>query len=376
MAKSSLRPLTIEDEIAKLQALLPPIDYEAAAHAQFNEFSTYDEHGDLVECTCTFREVITYADELETTPINGFEEQQATVNNNSGSSNNIKINGDNNKPEDSDDDDETDDFCAVEDVDEIKKLRSPSPPPLKRSAVKSIFDPEYDANENLIEEMVRQKPRNNVMPKIIEVKFEKNAVKSARIESMLTAAVPEPQAQIERVPIINYECDEDPECPAHEHFRQEPVKQRDIERLHTTFIDGVNGYWNGIVEERSEHDYTRDSESIDYVKNRLWKRVVPRYNFLTLDKLPKTFDDDSPFSIPPPPPPPDEQANDKPVDDDKIGDDKKKKSLNDTKCELENGNNFSLTKHRDMEFREWHEVMNVRSYNDEVLTILPYVVID
>ncbi|CAG9806687.1 unnamed protein product [Chironomus riparius] len=363
LAASSLHPLTIEDEIATLYAKLPPIDFDEALISRFEELNSYDENGDLVECTCTFREVITYEDEEETKikPTNGFEEPIK-----------VNINGDMNikKPDESDlseDDDETDDFCAVEDIE-----RSPSPPP-RLSAVKSIFDPEYDANENLIEEMVRsRKPRDN-LSKIIEVKIEKDAVKSSRIESMINSAVPEPSIQqMERVPIITYVCDEDPMCPASSHFRRDPVIQNDVQNLHNSFKDGINGYFNGIMEERPEQDYSKDNENIDYAKQRLWKRVVPRYNFLTLDKIPKTFDDDSPFSIPPKPP-----HETSTIDDISVKDEKKSVSLNDTAdVELESVDKFSMHKHRDIEFREWHEVMNVRSYNDEILTILPYVVID
>lgn len=340
-----------------MQAQLPPIDYEAAASEKFKEYNTYDEHGDFVACTCTFREVITYDDEESNN--NNQQQQQQQLQSNGHDERKLNINGDINKPDDSDidddDDDETDDFCAVEDV-EL------SPPPQLKSAVKSIFDPEYDANENLIEEMVRRKPRNDI-PKVIEVKIEKDTVKSSRIESMLP--VPESIQQTERVPIINYVCDEDSMCPARAHFQRDPVTHDDVERLHNKFLDGVNGNLNGILEEKQSHDYTRDSENIDYEKNQLWKRVVPRYNFLTLDKVPKTFDNNIPFSAPPSPPPPPKTK------DEKV-------SSNGTHLDIDDDENkFSSWKnHRDIEFREWHEVMNVRSYNDEVLTILPYVVID
>jgi hypothetical protein len=315
------RSLTVEEEIAKLRAQLPPIDYEAAEADMFAEYTPIDEYGDPVECTCTFREVITYSGDDEVAP--SAEEPIATVN--------IVKNGDSAKPSAScdDSDDETDDFCAVDDEDEDVKM----PVAPTRGAVKSIFDPEYDANENLIDEMmVRRKPTS----KVIEVKIEKDAVK--RIEPLLMPA--EPIVPVERVPVVNYVCDEDPMCPARAHFQRDPVTSDDVERVHRKFINGVNGFWNGIPEEKPAHDYSKDMESIDYEKNHLWKRVVPRYNFLTCDKIPKTFDDDSPFALPPPPPK--EEA----------------------------------TKNSDIEFREWHEVMNVRTFNDDVLTILPYVIID
>lgn len=310
----AVRSLTVEDEIARLRAQLPPIDYEAAELETFDEYSTLDDDGDAVECTCTFREVITFVGDDEPVP-----EPPEVVKN-----------GGSDKPDDSDED-ETDDFCAVDDEEDVK-----SPPPT-RGAVKSIFDPEYDANENLIEEMVRRKPATT---KVIEVKIEKGAVK--RMEPLMLP--PEPVAPVERVPITNYVCEEDPMCPARAHFRREPVTGQDVERLHRKFVNGVNGFWNGILEDKPTQDYSKDMENIDYARHQLWKRVVPRYTFLTCDKIPKTFDDDSPVSLPPPAP---------------VG-------------EPSDG----LHQKSDIEFREWHEVMNVRSYNDDVLTILPYVVID
>lgn len=371
------RSLTIEDEIARLEAQLPPIDYQAAARDIFEDLNTVDENGDIVECTCTWREVITYGDELEQEQQQQHQQQQEngdkseTVRTETHHENDlVKVNGDISEYED--DDDETDDFCAVEDIVEGK---SPSPPP--RSAVKSIFDPEYDANENLIEEMVRSrtKLRGNDTSKVIEVKIEKDAVKSSRIESMMNnlivpEAMPPPtnQHQMERVPIINYVCDEDPMCPARAHFQRDPVTRYDVERLHKTFIQGVNGFFNGIVEDKVKHDFSKDADNIDYAIHRLWKRIVPRYDFLTLDKVPKSYDDDSPLSIPPEPPLSEDVADvkiKKEVDAEMSSNDPTNKTQG-----------FSLNEHGDIEFREWHEVMNVRTYNDEILTILPYVVID
>lgn len=324
---STSRSLNIEDEIANLRAQLPPIDFEAAAQDSFEEYSIINKQGDPIECTCTFREVITYLGEDETG--DGIQEPVVAV---------VK-NGGGVKPPDESDDDETDDFCAVDDDDDVP-VKSPIIP--SRGTVKSIFDPEYDANENLIEEMVRRKPAS----KVIEVKIIKEAVKPSRIE--LSIMQPESIQQIERVPIVNYECDEDPMCPARAYFRHDPVSTKDVERLHNKFLNGINGFWNGIPEEKPTHDYTKDMENIDYAKHRLWKRVVPRFNFLTCDKIPKTFYSDKPFSLPPP-----------------------SLETEETKTPFDGAWIKS-----DIEFREWHEVMNVRSCNDDVLTILPYVVID
>jgi hypothetical protein len=337
-SKQTQRSLTIEEEISRLRAQLPPIDYEAAALDTFEELNTIDEYGEPVECTCTFREVITFLGDEEKESVAEVDPPKINVN--------IVKNGDSGKPpavEPDSDDDETDDFCAVDDVDE--DVKSPIP---VRGAVKSIFDPEYDANENLIEEMVRRKPRDH-SSKVIEIKVGKSAVKASRIEPMMLQQqqLPEPTPEVERVPITNYVCDEDPMCPARAHFHREPVSNVDVERLHLNSINGVNGFWNGIPEEKPAQDYAKDMENIEYAKHQLWKRVVPRYNFLTCDRIPKTFDDDSPLSLPPPAP---EVADEKPLD--------------------------GIAKKSDIEFREWHEIMNVRSYNDDVLTILPYVIID
>lgn len=370
LATSTIRSLTIEDEIASLEAKLPPIDYQAAAREIFNDFATIDENGDVVECTCTYREVITYSDEVEQAAIGDSAGTDKSIEPPRLESNLVKVDTNGDMSEEEDDDDETDDFCAVEDIVE----KSPSPPP--RSAVKSIFDPEYDANENLIEEMVRSrtKLRGSENSKVIEVKIAKDAVKSSRIESMMNNLImpetmPATQHQLERVPIISYVCDEDPMCPARAHFQRDTVTNNDVERLHNSHIPGVNGFFNGMLEEQQEQDFSKDAENIDYTRYRLWKRVVPRYNFLTLDKVPKSFDDDSPLSIPPAPPIPE------------LDSDVKIKKEENVEAEMSSDDikipRFSSVEHvRDIEFREWHEVMNIRSCNDEILTILPYVVID
>jgi hypothetical protein len=342
---------------------LPPIDYQAAARDIFADLDTVDENGDVIECTCTWREVVTYSDELEQEQQANGDSAETERDETRNTSDLVKVNGDMSEEEE-DDDDETDDFCAVEDIVE----KSPSPPP--RSAVKSIFDPEYDANENLIEEMVRSRTKLRGDAKVIEVKIEKDAVKSSRIESMMKnlivpEAMPSTQ-QMERVPIITHVCDEDPMCPARAHFQRDPVTHYNVEQLHKTFIQGVNGFFNGTAEEAPKHDFSKDAENIDYAERRLWKRVVPRYNFLTLDKVPKSFDDDSPLSIPPEPPLPEELGEVKIKQEPDV-----EMSSNDAKIK-----DSPSTESGEIEFREWHEVMNVRSYNDEILTILPYVVID
>lgn len=43
---------------------------------------------------------------------------------------------------------------------------------------------------------------------------------------------------------------------------------------------------------------------------------------------------------------------------------------------VSNENDSGIRTTEGLEFKEWHEVVRVRSYNDELLTILPYVVID
>lgn len=327
-----------EEEIARIRSLFPPIDYEAAARDMFDDYNNIDEYGDSVVCTCESREVISYE---------GDENVDEDLILPPTIKDDVVKNGSNGKSVDESDDDETDDFCAVDEMDDVM-LKSPP----VQGAVKSIFDPEYDANENLIEEMVRRKPNAT---KVIEVKVEKEALKSTRIQP-IAEAFPN-QDNNERVPIVNYVCDEDPMCAARAFFQRDHVQRGQVESLHNSNISCVNGNWNGILTEPPNQDYTEDNEQINYKKHQLWKRVVPKYDFLTCDRIPKTFNDGSPFSIPPPP----------------NGDDVADKAGCEVKSEPFDG--FGKSK-SDIEFREWHECINVRSYNDEVLTILPYVIID
>lgn len=371
--KSEAAISSAEEEIARIRALLPPIDYEAAALDEtFDVYNNVDEYGDNIVCTCVQREVISYlGDEDDALDLNVVKPPAISLHNEDDDDDDDVVvevkNGKNGKivavESDDDDDDETDDFCAVDEVDDVLK----SPPPIQ-AAVKSIFDPEYDANENLIEEMVQRK-RNST--KVIEVKVDKEAVKSNRVQPIADvaaiAAFPPQNSEnqdenCERVPITNYVFDEDPMCPARAYFLKDQVPQRKLDLFHRSYMPGWNGHWNGVESESSKPDYAADNEHIDYAKHQLWKRVVPRYDFLTCDRIPKTtLNDGSPFSIPPPPPPPSEE------DVTAAG---IKQEPFDGLAKMMKSNNS------DIEFREWHECMNVRSYNDEVLTILPYVIID
>lgn len=335
-----------EEEIAKIRALLPPIDYEAAERDTFDVYNNIDEYGDSVACTCEIREVITYLGDDEENDV------KPAITNPVMTNEVLVKNGKNGKDADESDDDETDDFCAVDPVDEVDDVMK-SPP--IQATVKSIFDPEYDANENLIEEMVRKKSNS---AKVVEVTVENEAVKSGRVEPISNALSTDPnemQESNECVPIINYVWDEDPMCAARAFFLKDELPRRKIELFHRKCVPGVNGFWNGIPTEKAQQDYTEDNEHVDYAKYQIWKRVVPRYDFLTCDKIPKTFNDGSPFSIPPAP---------------------RVDTADTAEVKQEPCDGLAKKNNSDIEFREWHECMNVRSYNDEVLTILPYVIID
>ena len=103
----------------------------------------------------------------------------------------------------------------------------------------------------------------------------------------------------------------------------------DVDRLHSRNIANVNGNWN---------EFPKNYDGLILPDSD--ENVVPRIDHIVQDKAPKQK---SQLCSP--------ENEDEDEDDDKGGKDKK-------------------------EFSEWHETVNVRTYNDDLLTILPYVIID
>ena len=64
-AADQLKRTTIEDDIRLLRAQLPPIDYSVMDDEEDDEIQIYNNEGQPVICTCTFKEVTASINKLD-----------------------------------------------------------------------------------------------------------------------------------------------------------------------------------------------------------------------------------------------------------------------------------------------------------------------
>lgn len=348
---SKKKPLfkNIEEEIEYLRAQLPPIDYEAAANDMDDELNVLDDDGEIVPCTCEFHEqkeeVKVEEDAVVTSEVVIKKELNGIVI--------LPDDDDDVKIMDSDNSDDDDDFCAVETL--LPILALPKAP------VKSIFDLDADSDDdsvmNSLERIKNDAPPSRSQVIAVKIDVDRKKLKSPPtppprmdVPSEQPVDLLNPEFLYQPPPIITYVCDEDPDCPAKSYLKR-TTQFDDTDALHDTFLDGLNGNWNGLPADDIEDDIVNPfdlkykCEKIDYDKHELWKRVVPYHNHLIMDKIPKPSSTVNLVYRPS-------------VSSNTIR----------SNCNRVDSDN--------REFKEWHEVMNVKSYNEDVLTILPYVVID
>uniref|UniRef100_A0A6B2EEF6 Mediator of RNA polymerase II transcription subunit 26 n=1 Tax=Phlebotomus kandelakii TaxID=1109342 RepID=A0A6B2EEF6_9DIPT len=126
---------------------------------------------------------------------------------------------------------------------------------------------------------------------------------------------------------VQWRCVEDPACPVA--YREcSDVTSEDVRALHSLPLDNVNGNW--CPEAPPEVPPEEPPEG------GLWERVVPQFG---RDVIPKCHEEGVRW--------------------------RRKRRRSSQGEEVEEG-----------VFREWFQTLHVKSYNDELLTILPYVVID
>uniref|UniRef100_A0A1L8DFY9 Mediator of RNA polymerase II transcription subunit 26 n=1 Tax=Nyssomyia neivai TaxID=330878 RepID=A0A1L8DFY9_9DIPT len=124
-----------------------------------------------------------------------------------------------------------------------------------------------------------------------------------------------------------WRCIEDPNCPAR--VERGEVTAEDVRALHSLPLEHVNGNWSlGAPPTEPETD-----------EMGLYRRVVPQYNELVMGRIPKGPESDS------------------------------------TGARWHRSSDNEDTVHTGQNFREWFETVQTQSYNDELLTILPYVLI-
>ena len=219
--------------------------------------------------------------------------------------------------------------------------------------MKSIFDLDYDEDDA---PAMDHRSSQTIQVEIHERRPAKKAITLTIPQDLPEFKVTE-DAEPPAAPIITtWECVEDEECVAGQHQRQQGVCcAQDVELLHECYVEGLNGNWNGLPVDKCPVApmFEPPCADIDYEKHSLYKRVVPSCNHLLMDKLPKVNASAS---------------------EDRFSDTHSR--LLSSFSELSAHHRTGLHSDSGVEFREWFELLNVPSFNDDTLTILPYVVID
>lgn len=265
----------IEVTIKRLMAQLPPIDYTT--------LDKTEEEEQLPKCTCTLREVRSTE-----------EEDDKDGNKNVDNPVNIEVN----IIKDSDEE--------MADAELREQLKTRVRKKKREKIVKSIFDLDEDDNEDGVGQMndsddddLESVPDDEGTSQALNTKESISAVLAAgeTISQQNPPVVPAESTTLEDGQILpelpKYEAIIDSNCAAMQYYETDrnDVTNFHIETLHDCFVPNVNGNWNQRnVPQKAEiqlkQDDVDDTLNIDTAN-----RVVPRYNFLVCDKIPKHFED-------------------------------------------------------------------------------------
>lgn len=221
--------------------------------------------------------------------------------------------------------------------------------------MKSIFDLDYDEDDApAVNNRLKHTTIQVVVP---ERRSVKKPVALTIQQEPLELSVTNETENVAST-LTTWECIEDEDCVAGQYQKmQGTCSSQDVELLHKCYVEGLNGNWNGLSKDKCPEAPVNEPPcaDIDYEKHQLYKRVVPSCSHLLMDKLLKVVDAPS-------------------VDEDRVCD--THSPLLSSFSELSAHHHTGLHSDSGVEFREWFELLNVPSFNDDTLTILPYVVID
>jgi hypothetical protein len=285
----------IEDEIRRLMAQLPAIDFKAASDAIMDTVKSEEPD----QCLCTMREIepeiiIAEVVDEELVPVPEIDISKTVTPISTANDIVIKV--------------------AKKEVVEKPRIK-----PQKH--VKSIFDLDYDDdNDSPIHDYRNMMPSQNTPQVDIVadnvVKEEDTVVKfeitvpapimsppkliPAEVDPSIPApAENEPTNPIVFPPLVQIEYDIHPECPAMKKFETNPQKITNFHlcALHHRYIANVNGNWSSLPptdstiksEESVIAAATVKEEKIETTtEDTLFDRVVPLYNFLHYEPIPKS----------------------------------------------------------------------------------------
>ncbi|XP_063707864.1 mediator of RNA polymerase II transcription subunit 26 [Culicoides brevitarsis] len=276
IAKPPIVAEDVELTIKRLLSQLPPLPHETEASDSENEDDVL-----LPKCTCTLREVKEDED-----PTSNPEENSATAN----KPVNIEIN----IIKDSDEE--------MADAAERRLKQRPVKKRKREKVVKSIFDLDDDNEEPEVGEMsdseddLESVPEETAPKDVIAVLAAGESLSQSHVTPVtLPNVMPtetDPEALAMMPVFAKYEAVIDPDCAAMRFYETDrnEVTNYHITALHNRFVPNVNGNWSHAI--KSEKiEKIDDVEDEDAVSIDTANRVVPRYNFLVCDKIPKQFPD-------------------------------------------------------------------------------------
>lgn len=277
-ALDALAQQNVENEIAELRAQLPPIDLEAV---KLTEAAIAADLSPL--CTCT---VIEIAPQVE--KVVEIKEEP--------------------KP----------DVIVVVVERPLTRASTPVamtsvilPPPIqvKQPPVRSIFDLDYDEDEDPLlqykaaallhneRKLLREPSPPIVISAFATESLQPPASVVERIDSPLSVSIanktrlptpPLPPPDVVMNPIDNMprlEVIEDPDCAARKHFvdNKNCITAFHVAELHNAYVANVNGNWDDRIAPGPFDDPAEENG----VEPLLYDRVVPSYNHMCLDRIPK-----------------------------------------------------------------------------------------
>lgn len=295
----------VELTIKRLLAQLPPIDHKKTEYDNESESETeqdFDDHHRqfIPKCTCTLREV-TENEEGATDLGNNKPEETGEPQERAENPVNIEIN----IIKDSDEE-------MADAERERLKLRA-GRKRKREKVVKSIFDLDDDNEEAEVGEMSDSEDDLESIPEETDRKdviavlaagesLSQHAVGDGSATQVTSTQnlVVEPSNNEEDVALpqfTKFEAVIDPDCAAMHYYETDrnQVTNYHIAALHDRFVPNVNGNWNQreVSEDKSPTSNVKEEQQDDNlgVSIDTANRVVPRYNFLMCDQIPKQFPD-------------------------------------------------------------------------------------
>lgn len=167
----------------------------------------------------------------------------------------------------------------------VESVRAP------KKLVKSIFDLDYDEDEDPIHKFAVQAAVVPPPPPQPDVKPIENANKKTVIDQpvdVVAVALSPPESLTPALP--RFRIIEDPACLAAEYYvtQKQDVCEEHLTALHNAYVPNVNGNWDTASAAALEIEPTADADGNE-IEPDLYERIVPTYNHMCTDRIPKNL---------------------------------------------------------------------------------------